>query len=625
MHDFTHITEIMITLQNITLRRGQKLLLEDVNLTLFAKQKIGLIGENGCGKTSFFALLQGMLDAHQGDVTFPNHLEIAHVSQEIPTSDRPAIDYVIDGDHRYRALEERLRIAEDRGDGNLLAQCHDEMANMDGYAIEGRAEKILKGLGFQSDELTRPTIHFSGGWRMRLNLAQALMSRSDLLLLDEPTNHLDLDAIIWLEKWLQEFTGTLLVISHDREFLDNTVTHIINFRDRQLYLYKGNYSSFETQLFQEKNLQQAAYEKQQVQVAHLQSFIDRFKAKASKARQAQSRVKALEKMQLVAAVEVRSTFKFTFKSAKDCPNPLLRMEKVSIGYDSQHPVLNNVNVQLAPADRIGLLGVNGAGKSTFIKALAGKLQPLAGDLQLYKGIKIGYFAQHQIEHLDMELSPLDMMQNIAPHTNSQALRNFLGTFNFSGTMATDKISHFSGGEKARLALALIVWQEPNILLLDEPTNHLDMNMREALSLALQEYNGALILVSHDRHLIRTTTDELMLVADNTVTHFTGDLDDYRELTLQKKNDFVSNQKKVPNRNLGKEKRKLQTQLTSLEKELAQLQDKKLQLDHLLAEQAASKQPDLELIKKHTDESKQISTKLQKLEEEWLRLYENLNE
>lgn len=612
----------MITLQNITLRHAKKILLEDINLTLFAKQKIGLIGENGCGKTSFFSMLQGSLEPHQGDLMMPSQLELAHVSQEIPTTKQPAIEYVIDGDRRYRELERRLKVAEKQGDGNLLAKYHDELAHMNGYAIHGRAEKILKGLGFNSHELSRPTTDFSGGWRMRLNLAQALISRADLLLLDEPTNHLDLDAIIWLEKWLQEYPGTLLVISHDREFLDNTVTNILHFRDKQLHFYKGNFSSFEDQAAAAMNLQQATYTKQQAQIAHLQSFIDRFKAKASKARQAQSRVKALEKIQLVSAVEVRSTFKFTFRTPQNCPNPLLRMAEASIGYQPDKPILTKVNLQLAPADRIGLLGVNGAGKSTLIKAIAGLLTPQAGLVQLFKGIKIGYFAQHQIEHLNMDLSPLEILQQLAPQTHSQELRNFLGTFNFSGTMSTEKITHFSGGEKARLALALIVWQAPNLLLLDEPTNHLDMNMREALILALQEYTGALILVSHDRHLLRTTTDELMLVSDNTVQRFKGDLDDYRELTLQKNSEAASAKNNVAT-NTGKEKRKLETRLKTLENDIATLNTEKSKLDSLLSDLASTEQPSLDLLINHTKQLKSITEQLQSKEEEWLVIYEDL--
>lgn len=563
-------------------------------------------------------MLQGELEPHQGDLSYPSHLELAHVSQEIPTTTRPAIDYVIDGDRRYRVLQQSLEQAEQRGDGELLARYHDELAHIDGYAIEGRAEKILRGLGFKSDEMSKPTTDFSGGWRMRLNLAQALISRADLLLLDEPTNHLDLDAIIWLEKWLQEFNGTLLVISHDREFLDNTVTSILHFRDKHLYLYKGNFSSFETQLAQEQNVQQATYEKQQAHIAHYQAFIDRFRAKASKARQAQSRMKALEKMQLVSAVETKSKFSFSFRTAKTCPNPLLRMENVVAGYELAHPILSQVNIQLAPSDRIGLLGVNGAGKSTLIKTIAGLLPPLGGQAQHFKGIKIGYFAQHQVEHLDLELSPLETLQREAPNTNSQELRSFLGSFNFSGDMATNKITHFSGGEKARLALALIVWQEPNLLLLDEPTNHLDMNMREALVLALQDYSGALILVSHDRHLIRTTTDELMLVTNGAVDRFKGDLDDYRELTLQKNNDSFT-LKKTSAPNLGKEKRKLETRLKSLEKEIASLQQKKDQLDSLLAELASASNPSLDAIIQYTKDLKNITSQLDGKEEEWLEI------
>lgn len=611
----------MITLQNITLRRGTKILLEDINLTLFAKQKIGLIGDNGCGKSSFFAMLQGELESHQGELSLPVQLEIAHVKQEIPTSSKAAIEYAIDGDHRYRVLESQLTQAENEGDGNLIAHYHDQMAAMDGYAIEGRAEKILKGLGFQPHQLRNPTTDFSGGWRMRLNLAQALMSRADLLLLDEPTNHLDLDAIIWLEKWLQDYSGTLLVISHDREFLDNTVNHILHFRDRNLTLYRGNFSSFEDQLAQHLELQQASYDKQQTQIAHMQSFINRFKAKASKARQAQSRVKALERMQLISAVEIRSTFKFKFKEAETCPNPLLKMEHAKIGYFPELPIFSDVNLQLAPNDRIGLLGVNGAGKSTLIKAIAGLLQPFAGSVQLYKGIKIGYFAQHQVEHLDMDASPLEMLQKIAKGKSEQELRSFLGGFNFSGNMATDKITNFSGGEKARLALALIVWQAPNLLLLDEPTNHLDMNMREALVLALQEYSGALILVSHDRHLIRTTTDELMLVAENTVTRFTGDLEDYRDMLLQKTSTTVSNKK--TGHNESKEKRKLETRLISLERELKDLQEKQLKINHLLAKESGQEKPSTELLQQYTLQLKEVTEQITQAEEKWLILCEQM--
>ncbi|MBA2654292.1 MAG: ATP-binding cassette domain-containing protein [Gammaproteobacteria bacterium] len=607
----------MITLQKIVLRRSQKVLLEDINLTLYAKQKIGLIGDNGCGKSSFFAMITGELEPHQGMVTLPNNLEIAQVKQEIPTTSRAAIEYVIDGDRRYRALETILDKAIEEGDAHSLAKCHDELASTDGYAIIGKAEKILRGLGFHSHQLQQPTKDFSGGWRMRLNLAQALMGRADLMLLDEPTNHLDLDAIIWLEKWLQDYAGTLLIISHDREFLDNTVSHILHFEDKQLRLYRGDYSSFEKQRAQQLAIQQSTYEKQSAQIAHMQAFIDRFKAKASKAKQAQSRMKALGKIELVAAVQTRASLQFNFKIPKECPNPLLRIEKAVIGYNLDTPVLTGVDIQIAPSDRIGLLGVNGAGKSTFIKILAGILQPLSGLVHFYKGIKIGYFAQHQIEHLDLQLSPVKLLQNTATNTSEQALRSFLGSFNFSGEMATSPVENFSGGEKARLALALIVWQAPNLLLLDEPTNHLDMNMREALILALQEYTGALILVSHDRHLVRTTTDELILVADKKISRFRGDLEDYRDSLLQKKtNPDPATQKKSPKVN-----RQLEVELKALEKELSQLQKQKSKLDKMLADPAFYEKEDPAIVKRVTQEQEQLCQKISKIEERWLVLSE----
>lgn len=610
----------MINLQQITLRRAQKVLLENINLTIYSKQKIGLIGDNGCGKTSFFALLKGELESHQGTLMLPNDIEMTEVKQEIPTSDQLAIEYAIDGDYRYRALQKILDKAEKEGDPDSLAKCHDELASMDGYAIIGRAEKILRGLGFQSNQLHHPTKSFSGGWRMRLNLAQALMSRANLMLLDEPTNHLDLDAIVWLEKWLQEYAGTLLVISHDREFLDNTIQHILHFEDCQLRLYKGNYSSFEHQQAEQLAVQQATYEKQRSQIAHMQSFVDRFRAKASKARQAQSRLKALQKIELVSAVQTRSSLKFNFKQPKECPNPLLRIEKAQLGYGN-HIVLSDIDLQIAPSDRLGLLGMNGAGKTTFIKALAGKLLPKSGLMHFYKGIKVGYFAQHQIEHLDLQLSPLTLLRNIAPHTNDQELRNFLGSFNFTGDMATSKIENFSGGEKARLALALIVWQAPNLLLLDEPTNHLDMKMREALMIALQDYQGALILVSHDRHLMRTTTDELMLVANHKIERFRGDLDDYKEFLLQKNISKVIGSEKPTKKNPGKEKRILENKINRLERELSELQKQKLTLEEQLTDSSLYEQQKVALLKKYTQEQKEISEKIQKIEESWLALLE----
>jgi ATP-binding cassette subfamily F protein 3 len=612
----------MISLKHINLIRDSKWLLEDASLTLYAKQKIGLIGENGCGKTSFFAMLEGELEPHQGTLLLPNDLEIAQVKQEIPTTRQPAMEYVIDGDRLFRSLQKKLEKAEIELNLAMIARCHDELTHLDGYAIEGKAEKILKGLGFKSEQIQQPTHQFSGGWRMRLNLAQALMSRAQLLLLDEPTNHLDLDAIIWLEKWLQEYDGTLLVISHDREFLDNTVNSILHFEHQNIKLYQGDYSSFERQRSEQLAIQQATYQKQQHQIEHMQAFINRFRAKASKARQAQSRLKALQKIELVAAVRDPNTFRFSFKKPQACPNPLLKLEKINAGYDPLSPVLKSIDLQIGPEERIGLLGVNGAGKSTFIKLIAGLIQPFAGQVHFYKGLKIGYFAQHQVENMDLSRSPLSLLRDYAPTQSEQELRNFLGSFNFSGEMATNVATHLSGGEKARLALALIVWQAPNLLLLDEPTNHLDIQMREAIVLALQDYTGALILVSHDRHLVRTTTDELMIIANGELKRFQGDLDDYRE-SLSTKNNLSGLSTKKHKVTPNKEKRRIETELKKLEKELSALQSKKSEMDITLENTDFYQENSPEIIKEYLATRKNLEDQIEILEADWLELSEQI--
>ncbi len=472
----------MIRFQQVSLIRGIKPLLEQADLTLNPGEKIGLIGANGAGKSSLFALLRGELHADHGTLDFPAKWRMAHVAQETPALDRPALEYAIDGDTTLRRLEAELvqleGAADNAANGTRIAELHAALADADAYTVRSRAEQLLTGLGFSQDQMQQPVASFSGGWRMRLNLAQALMCPSDLLLLDEPTNHLDLDAIIWLEDWLKRYQGTLLIISHDRDFLDGVVNVIVHIDERKLKRYSGNYSAFETQRAAQLALSQAAYEKQARQRAHLQSFIDRFKAKATKARQAQSRMKMLAKMEELAPLRAAAEFSFEFREPLSAPNPLLVMEDVDAGYRTDEEsggkrIVGGINFSLQTGQRIGLLGVNGAGKSTLIKTIAGELPPLAGTARLGKGLSIGYFAQHQLEMLRHDESPLWHLNRLAPDVREQELRNFLGSFNFGGDMVTSKIAPFSGGEKARLALALIVWQRPNLLLLDEPTNHLD--------------------------------------------------------------------------------------------------------------------------------------------------------
>ncbi|WP_293775691.1 ATP-binding cassette domain-containing protein [uncultured Oxalicibacterium sp.] len=527
--------------------RGVKPLLESVDVTLNPGDKIGLIGANGAGKSSLFAMLRGELHADQGEIDFPAKWRVAYVAQETPPLERMALDYAIDGDTTLRKLEAELARLENEPEsadnGIAIGELYSALADADAYTVQSRGEQLLLGLGFTLEQMQQPVASFSGGWRMRLNLAQALMCPSDLLLLDEPTNHLDLDAIIWLEDWLKRYTGTLLIISHDRDFLDEVVNVIVHIDERKLKRYSGNYSAFERQRAAQMALAAGAIEKQQRKRAHLESFIERFKAKASKARQAQSRMKALAKMEELAPLRAAAEFSFEFREPLSAPNPLLVMEDVEAGYKiedeksgqiTHKTIVDRINFSLQIGQRIGLLGVNGAGKSTLIKTIAGELTPLSGEATTGKGLNIGYFAQHQVEMLRHDESPLWHLAKIAPTTREQELRNFLGGFNFPGTMVTSPIAPFSGGEKARLALALIVWQRPNLLLLDEPTNHLDLETREALTEALAQFEGTLLVVSHDRHLLRATTDEFIIVADGKLQPFDGDLDDYKDWLFKTK-------------------------------------------------------------------------------------------
>jgi ATP-binding cassette subfamily F protein 3 len=537
----------MIRFLSVSLMRGTKPLLEGVDLTLNPGDKIGLIGANGAGKSSLFAMLRGELHADLGEIDFPAKWRMAYVAQETPPLERAALDYAIDGDVNLRKLEAELARLEaepeSSANGIAIGEVYSALADADAYTVQSRGEQLLLGLGFTLDQMQQPVASFSGGWRMRLNLAQALMCPSELLLLDEPTNHLDLDAIIWLEDWLKRYAGTLIIISHDRDFLDEIVNVVVHIDERKLKRYSGNYSGFERQRAAQMVLAASALEKQVRQRAHLESFVNRFKAQASKARQAQSRMKALAKMEELAPLRAAAEFSFEFREPLSAPNPLLVMEDVDAGYPilDQHgdqvdakTIVRDIKFSLQIGQRIGLLGVNGAGKSTLIKTIAGELAPLAGEATIGKGLSIGYFAQHQVEMLRHDESPLWHLAKIAPTVREQELRNFLGGFNFPGTMVTSPIRPFSGGEKARLALALIVWQRPNLLLLDEPTNHLDLETREALTMALAQFEGTLVVVSHDRHLLRATTDQFIIVADGRLQPFDGDLDDYKDWLFQTK-------------------------------------------------------------------------------------------
>ncbi|PJC85592.1 ABC transporter ATP-binding protein [Vibrio sp. HA2012] len=524
----------MITFSDIQLLRGGTPLLDQASATIHPGDKIGLVGKNGCGKSTLFALIKDELSVDAGSFSLPAQWEMAWVAQETPALERAALEYVIDGDREYRMLESELMQAEQEDNGTLAAELHGKIEMIGGYTIRSRAAELLDGLGFTQQQMTWNLTQFSGGWRMRLNLAQALLCRSDLLLLDEPTNHLDLDAVMWLERWLQSYPGTLVLISHDRDFLDPVVNRIIHIENQQLNEYTGNYSSFEEQRAQKLILQQAMYQKQQKQMAHMQSYIDRFRYKASKARQAQSRIKALERLEKVLPAQFDNPFSFEFREPAALPNPILMMDEVAAGY-GDNMILEQIRLNLVPGSRIGLLGRNGAGKSTLIKLLSGELLPAGGELTYSQGVKIGYFAQHQLETLHPEETPLQHMMQIAPEKTELELRNYLGSFGFQGDKALDKVAPFSGGEKARLVLALIVWQKPNLLLLDEPTNHLDLDMRQALTLALQTFEGAMVIVSHDRYLLRATTDDLYLVHNRQVAPFNGDLNDYYKwLTEQSK-------------------------------------------------------------------------------------------
>lgn len=516
----------MIQFDNLSIRRGENMLFDGTSCQIHPGQKVGLTGANGCGKSSLFAVLRNELIIDKGDVKIPRDWVMAHVSQEAPANERPAIEHVLDGDEEWRDLDQKIQ----NPDHPRFLKFQSRYEEIDGYSARSRAAQLLDGLGFKSADIEKPAKEFSGGWRVRLNVAKALMCRSDLLLLDEPTNHLDLDAVLWLERWLKHYTGTLILIAHDRDFLDQLTTHTLHIEHQKAHLYKGNYSAFERIRAEQLANRQSQFEKQQREIAHMQDFVRRFRAKATKATQAQSRLKALEKMERIAPAHVDSPFTFAIPDPEKNPSPLLSLHEASVGYGTT-AIVEGIEFAMAPGDRIGLIGPNGAGKSTMIKLLAGELKLIDGNYHSSKEINIGYFAQHQIEQLQMDHSPMEHMLILDKECNGgkateNQLRRYLGSFGFTGTKATSKVRPFSGGEKSRLALALICYQRPNLLLLDEPTNHLDLEMRQALAVALQEYSGAVVLVSHDRHLLKVNSDKLILVANGRATEFQGSVDDY---------------------------------------------------------------------------------------------------
>ncbi len=630
----------MLKFSNLSIRRGTQLLLKDVNATIHPGQKVGITGANGCGKSSLFSLINNQLHSDSGDLFIPQNWIIAHVAQESANSESSAIDYAIDGDSELRHIEQAIDAADQSGHGELLGKLYAQLEEINGYSAASRAAQLLSGLGFTQQQLTQPVNSFSGGWRMRLNLAQALMCRSDLLLLDEPTNHLDLDAVLWLEEWLKKYPGTLLLISHDRDFLDSVMTHIVHIEHQNMFLYSGNYSQFERVRAEQLAQQQVLYERQQQEIKHIQSFINRFKAKATKAKQAQSRVKTLEKMELITQAHIDSPFHFQFHSPDKIPNPLISLDDIRLGYGDT-TILKHIHINLQPGSRIGLLGHNGAGKSTFIKLLADELQAQSGRVERSSELRIGYFAQHQLEQLHPDDTPLEHFQRLDKKASEQSLRNHLGGFAFSGDKVEAKIGPFSGGEKARLVFATLVYQKPNLLLLDEPTNHLDLDMRHAISLALQEFAGAMVIVSHDRHLLRSVSDEFYLVAEQKVAAFKGDLDDYRQwINEQKKlqaDDSIdirskskvnhSAQSKKEQKRSAAEKRKLlqplKNKLTKIERQIEQLSLKKEALDGLLADSEIYSTENKMQLKELLQQQVQVTQSLDDNELQWLDISEQL--
>lgn len=626
----------MIQVKDLALMQGGEYLFRHADLQLAINQKIGVIGRNGCGKSTFFNAILQQFSIEEGELSIPESWRIAHVAQETPSVERTALDYVLDGEGIYRMLQQQLQAANDNDDGIRIAEIHGQLQDVGADTIQTRAAIILDGLGFSEVQQGKLVTQFSGGWRMRLNLAQALIKQSDLLLLDEPTNHLDLDAVIWLESWLRSYQGCLLLISHDRDFLDTVVNNILSFENISLKMYTGNYSSFEKQKSERLRLQQATAKKQQDKAAHLQKYIDRFGAKASKAKQANSRKKQLEKLVQIVPETQDSTFSFSFPEPEKLPNPLIHMEKVEAGYGDVS-ILKNIHLNLVPGSRIGLLGRNGAGKSTLIKMLAGELQPLNGAFRTSAGLKVGYFSQHQMDKLHPDMSPLQHLQAEYKNAKEQELRNYLGSFGFYGDDALSPVAPMSGGEKARLSLALIVREKPNLLLLDEPTNHLDMQTRLGLTLALQSFEGAMVIVSHDRFLISTVSDEYYLVDSGKVGQFSGDIHDYEKWVLNKtdndssQTEAADNQKPALSR---KELKKLEAefrqsmtplkkQIQKGEKDMEKCQKRLAELEGVLADSELYEIQNKDKLKTFLAEQGQLTSALEDAEMNWLEAQETM--
>jgi ATP-binding cassette subfamily F protein 3 len=617
----------MLTFSHIGLQRGHKVLFHDASVSLFNKQKVGIVGKNGCGKSSLFALITGKLHVDSGEVLLQNQLKVSSLLQELPDTSQSAVDYVLEGDEEYTYWQSKLVKAIEEHDDQGIMYANEQLLHNDAYTKPSLAASILAGLGFSQEQQSKTVESFSGGWQMRLSLARCLMKPADLYLLDEPTNHLDLEAILWLEKWIVQLPAAVLLISHDREFLDNVVEKTLHIEQQNMKLYSGNYSYFEQARAQQLLLQQSMYEKQQRHIKHMMSFVERFKAKATKAKQAQSRMKAIDRLEIIAQAHLDSEFQFEFFPVKSLGNPLIKVDHLDIGYSTGAAILKNCHFILHTQDRIGLLGPNGQGKSTFIKTLTGELPPLSGELVANSQLRVGYYAQHQLDQLDLSLSPLETIQQLDLSAREQEIRNFLGGFNFCGDMATGSIKHFSGGEKARLALAKMVWQKPDILLLDEPTNHLDLDIRASIEMALQSYEGAVILISHDRHLLKTTVNDFYLICDGQMKPFAGDLDDYYQWLLNfssKSNDIKAASSATKSIDY-KETRLLQNRLKKLETDIEKVSSEIAKIETELCSETIYEDSQKSKLQQLQQQQQICQSRLQDMENEWLQVMSRLEE